>query len=47
MQAVAALVQTRVERVEFIVDVVLGMLYVDAHGKRRPSRAYREGGSSQ
>ncbi|CAM2167931.1 hypothetical protein BC2230_10523 [Burkholderia cepacia] len=47
VQAMARLVQACVERVEFIVDVVLGMLYVDAHGKRRPSRAVRESGSSQ
>ena len=33
VQAMAGLVETRVERVEFIVDVVLGMLYVDTHGK--------------
>ena len=47
VQAMAGLVETRVERVEFIVDVVLGMLYVDTHGKGRPSRAVRESGSSQ
>lgn len=43
----ARLVEACVERVEFIVDVVLGMLYVDVHGKGRPSRAVRERGSSQ
>ncbi|OJA46429.1 hypothetical protein BGV66_17315 [Burkholderia ubonensis] len=45
VQAVARLMEASMERIQLIVDAVLAMLYVDAHGKGRSCRACRMNGA--